>query len=193
MTSSFFKHRSILLTALIFFSIGFISSLIYTQKSRYLTQAQDSGIVSEKVQQSPIPTETPSWTPYPTVAAGEVNSIVQNNSSITKSSKFTILEVQKITADKTSAQTGENVNFTVTIKNTGSTKKLLTHICFNHSGGVTFGCIREMNLEAGDKFNVNNTMQFTAPGTYSVWITWSQDHTNFYRPQNSGSAVVHVI
>lgn len=102
------------------------------------------------------------------------------------------METEKITADRTTAETGEQVNFTVSLQNQGTKKKFLTHICFDHSGGVTFGCLLNKNLFPGEKFNVNNSMMFPNPGSYSVWVTWSQDATNFYRPINAGSTTVHI-
>ena len=106
--------------------------------------------------------------------------------------KFTISESGKISTDKTAVQTGETVNFKVTLKNTDDKRKFLTHICFNHTGRVTFGCVRNVNLEAGQESGFENSMMFSGPGTYSVWTTWSQDHVNFYRPLGAGTARVKV-
>ena len=108
------------------------------------------------------------------------------------SGKFTILESKKITADKTKVETGELVNFFTTLKNQGTKKKFLTHICFNHSGGVTFGCLLNVDLDPGEEFPIHNSMMFPSPGRYSVGVTWSQDGTNFYSPLQAGSVSVIV-
>lgn len=141
---------------------------------------------------------SPQITPSPTMAlikewveATPANQTYNFSSKLT-SKKYTIEEVGKISADKSEAQTGETVNFSVTLKNSGSEKKFLTHICFNYNGG-NFGCVRNINIYPGDSFNVNNSMMFPSPGIQSVWVTWSQDGNNFYRPTNSGTTRVSVI
>jgi len=135
------------------------------------------------------PESTVEWIPL--VSATPVSSDYTSTNT-SPSTKFTIVESKKISADKATAETGETVSYNVTLKNTGSKKKYLSHICFNHSGGVTFGCLLSKNLEAGEEFNVNNYMRYTTAGTYSVWVTWSQDGTNFYRPQGAGTATVTI-
>jgi hypothetical protein len=111
------------------------------------------------------------------------------------SNKFSLVESQAITADKNQVETGENVVFSTAIKNEGSKMKHLTHLCFNHSGGVTFGCLegpQGPNLDSGQEFPIGGATIFTQPGTYQVWLTWSQDATNFYRPLNSSSIKIVV-
>ncbi len=111
------------------------------------------------------------------------------------SSKFTIVQTQIIISDKSQAQTGEPVRFTTKIKNQGTAIKHFTHLCFNHSGGVTFGCLsgpQGPNLDPEQELEISNTTVFTLPGTYYVWLTWSQDSTNFYQPQGSNSVKVVI-
>lgn len=108
------------------------------------------------------------------------------------SDKFTIYENQNITVDKNQVQTGEEVKFSTSLVNKGTTKKFFTHLCFNESNGVTFGCILGVNLDPGESMPISASTIFTAPGTYAVWISWSQDKTNFYRPQNPTSVWVTV-
>ena len=54
------------------------------------------------------------------------------------SKKLTIEESAKIYSDKTEVETGEEVQFWATLKNNNLKMKHLTHVCFNHSGGVNF-------------------------------------------------------
>ena len=113
-----------------------------------------SPIVSQKTNNQPVILSQPSGLP-----AG-------------KAGKFIIKQTSKITAGKTTAETGEEVYFSTAIKNVGSKKKFLTHICFQYNGG-NFGCILNKNLDPGQKFAFGNPMTFTKPGNYSIWITWS--------------------
>ena len=175
--------------AIIFFFSGVITTYLYLNnffsfKIAAISKTQD------------IEKRSPTVTPKPTISIlrfNEITPTVKASDILTRpSGKFTVVESAKISTDKSSVQTGQQVNFSVTLQNQSSEKKFLTHICFNHSKGVTFGCLRNMNLEAGKEFNLNNSMIFTNPGSYSVWITWSQDHTNFYRPVNSGTVSVNV-
>jgi len=175
------------LIALIFFILGAVAVFIYQGKI-LKTKAEDYQEIGSAPSSTPIPTKIIIPTP----------TIVQTNSSQTgfqapaPSSKLTILESRKITANRTLLETGETVDFAVALKNIGTKAKSISHICFHHSGGVTFGCLRDIYLPAGEEFPFNNTMIFTDPGTYSVWIDWSQDGVNFYRPINGGAATVTV-
>jgi len=114
------------------------------------------------------------------------------NTSDFTNDKFTIYENQNITANKTKVQTGEEVKFSVSLINKGTTKKFFTHICFNHSQGVTFGCVLGVNLDPGEIWPITGNTIFTTPGTYAVWVSWSQDKTNFYRPQKPTTTWVTV-
>jgi hypothetical protein len=111
------------------------------------------------------------------------------------SGKFTIVQTQAMSTDKTWAQTGETVSFSTKIKNQGTGMKHLTHLCFNQSAGVTFGCLcgpQGPNLDPGQEMEISDTTVFTLPGTYDVWLTWSQDSTNFYQPQGGQSVKVVI-
>lgn len=174
-----------------FFVFGIVVTIIF-QNITSRTQAiiindnPSKGVATANPTASFLPSLTPTFTP-------KYQEVSLKPKVLTKpSGKFTIVETQKITADKESAETGETVNFSVTLKNSGDEKKFLTHICFNHSGNVTFGCLLNKNIYPGDEFNINNSMIFATPGTYSVWVTWSQDKTNFYRPVNYDTAIVRV-
>lgn len=178
-----------MLIALSFFIFGILTATAFqnitTSTQAIIIDKDFSDISSTATSSSSF-----SFPKTPTLKYKEVNLPTKNYHKPT--GKFTISEVKKIEADRTSAQTGETVNFSVTLKNTGDKKKFLTHICFNHSGGVTFGCVLNKNIFPNDEFNVNNSMIFKNPGNYSVWITWSQDKTNFYRPVEAGQAKVYI-
>ncbi len=123
----------------------------------------------------------------------EANGLSVGGSGV--STKFTIVESKPMTASRTYAQTGQEIIFSTAIKNEGPEMKNLTHLCFNHSGGVSFGCLNgpaAPTLDPGKEMGISNGMIFTHPGTYYVWLTWSQDKTNFYRPLRSTSVKVMI-
>jgi len=167
--------------------VSFFAGILFILTCQFF-QVKNINAESPTAELSPqflSPTPTVDWIPYPTI------TLIRSKYTA-PSTKFTITEVKKISADRISAQTGETVNYNATLKNTGEKKKFLTHICFNHSGGITFGCLLNKNLEPGEEFNINNSMMYKTPGTYSVFLTWSQDGVNFYRPQGGDSATVTV-
>lgn len=183
-------------TPILFFVAGIMSFILYQNLMKGNTLIKflgDNGNNQEILEPTASPTPTDVvWIPYPTATPTTAPSYTSTSTNINSSTKFTIVESKKISADKTTAETGETVSYNITLRNSGSKKKFLSHICFNHSGGVTFGCLLNKNLEAGEEFNVNNYMRYTTAGTYSVWVTWSQDGTNFYRPQGAGTATVTI-
>jgi len=120
--------------------------------------------------------------------------------------KLCIEETGKIHSDKIEVETGEEVQFWATIKNSGVKMKHLTHVCFNHSGGVTpvpdgrngvvtFSCLngpQGPNIDPGREFAIHGTTKFLSPGSYSVWLSWGQDENNFYKTNNGGTAKIRV-
>ena len=163
---------------ILFFCLGFLISFFYQKQKRKLEKV-------EKVEkESKIVTWQEEELKFPDSSASQHSGSSRD--------KFTIVESEKISADKTKVQTGEDVRFWLTIKNDGAKVKTLTHLCFNHSGGVNFGCLLDHTLASGQEFSISNTTRFYSPGTYSVWFTWSQDKTNFYKAVNGGIVTVHV-
>jgi len=190
-SSNFWSYA---LTALVFFITGAGGVLAYNNffvKNFFVKKEKPTEIEINQNQRESEPKEDimPSTQKWEEITAAGPQSPATNNNS---SSKFTILESKKIYADKASLETGETVNFFATLKNIGTKKKFLTHACFNHSGGVTFGCQLNINIGPGEEFPIHNSMIFTSPGNYSVWLTWSQDKTNFYRPSGAGSTSVQI-
>lgn len=170
----------------LFFFFGLGLSLVSSQKkSQTQNQAKNNGQLVED--------EVISWPRY--TIQEETTEAVSSMGNAVATNKFTIVQTQSMVVDKTKAQTGEQVHFTTKIKNQGSVMKHLTNVCFNHSGGVTFGCLngpQGPNLDPGQEMEISNTAVFTLPGTYYVWLTWSQDATNFYQPQGSTSVQVVI-
>jgi hypothetical protein len=96
-----------------------------------------------------------------------------------------------ISSNMSSAQVGQDVNFTVTIQNNSRYKKFVSAICFQSNEG-NFGCSQGVNLSVGQIYNINNSGRFTSGGTKNIWITWTQDDTNYYLPLNSKSANIFI-
>jgi len=139
-----------------------------------------------------LPTDVPSPTSNPLSQGYAGQAININTTSQTGSGpQNDIIEVQQITASQQTGQIGDDISFTVTIKNQSPNKKNIQAICFNSSES-NFGCTQGKNLAPGEIFNVNNTGRFHSPGTKSVWITWSQDNLTFFRPINAGTAQVTI-
>lgn len=142
---------------------------------------------------APMPTSTPVPTIIPRLAAAaEIADAPIPDAPKTSAGRQIIRETSHITASTARVETGEQVDFNVALTNVGDRKKFLTHICFHHSGGETFGCILNKNLYPGETFAFGNSMIFRSPGTYRVWITWSQDGTTWIRPIDGGVATVVV-
>jgi hypothetical protein len=179
------KRRIVILGAILIFCVGFIAGQHYD-----ITQiiAQEAGSSTPTSTPSPTPLFiqqiTPTLTPIkstplsilPTAGGGPRNDII---------------EIQQITASKPVAQVGDDIGFTVTIKNQAATKKLIKQLCFNSSDG-NFGCTMDFNLYPGQSFNFNNSGRFTSGGIKTIWITWTQDGQNFYRPVGGGTAQVTI-
>lgn len=175
-----------LVVLVVFFGLG-LSLAFFKQKKANDTQAE---VLVEENEESGFRPSRSEW-------EEKEEDLVSGSGSFsagsgTEENKFTILETKTMTSNVSQAQTGEEVEFSTAIKNNGSKKKHLTHICFNYSGGVTFGCLNKRDLDPGEEIDISNTMMFTAPGTYYVWLTWSQDETNFYRPKDSSTVAVYI-
>lgn len=185
------NNWSIYLLAFLFFAFGFAAAS-FLKNSTKQTHAESVNSTPKTSVLADNSTNS-GWvevSPSPVALALPTISNVSSAPS-QPSGKFIIQEVQKITANKTTAETGEQVDFNVTLKNVGDKKKFLTHICFQYSGG-NFGCLLNKNLFPGEEFNINNSMIFPNPGNYSVWVVWSQDKTNFYRPVKGSTSTVTV-
>jgi hypothetical protein len=187
--SAFFK----IIILFVFFSFGFLIAHLSSQPSQGEEKLESSPTDEEaSLEEQEEKTSHQTWVE---LDSNKEAKFATNQSTSSSSSKFTIFESKKITADKTRAQTGETINFSVTIKNQGTKGKYFSHLCFNHSGGVTFGCLngpQGATLEPDKEFPLGGATVFNKPGTYSVWLTWSQDGTNFYRPINAGTAMVYI-
>ena len=90
----------------------------------------------------------------------------------------------QITESQTSTQVGQDVTFTVTLTNNAPYYKFISAICFESTDG-NFGCSSGMNLSVGQSFTISNSGRWTSGGAKNIWVTWSQDDTNYYRPLNS--------
>lgn len=144
-------------------------------------------------QSNTLPANTPNPTPTITSVSTSSTSTVNSNSLPQSGGgpQNDIIEIQQISASKAIAQVGDDISFTVTIKNQAPYQKILQAICFN-SSETNFGCTQGKNLVPGEIFNINNSGRFHSPGTKSIWITWTQDNITYYRPVNAGTAQVTI-
>jgi hypothetical protein len=178
---------SFAIVAVVFLAVGAAGVLAYQS----LTKSKAGLPVAATPSPQPVSGTEPVATSPEPKAAESLNPSSGGGSVSGGSDKFTILETQKLSADRYTVQTGETVNFFTKLKNTGTSKKFLTHICFQYSGG-NFGCQLNMNLDPQEEKAIHNSMVFPNPGTYSVWVIWSQDKANFYPPVSAGSVTVTV-
>lgn len=168
------------------FALGFLTATILknplspTQTTPTLTLKTDNLQIGSG-NLSPLTQPTPSPPPQTNLAP-----------KTPRTGKYIITATTPLVADRLTAETGEQVNFNLTLKNEGTKKKFLTHICFNHSGGETFGCLLNKNLFPAESFNLNNGMIFTSPGRYTVSVALSQDGVNFFPPLNSNPVTIAV-
>ncbi|KKT60909.1 MAG: hypothetical protein UW52_C0015G0009 [Candidatus Gottesmanbacteria bacterium GW2011_GWA1_44_24b] len=177
--NTYMKRRLLISGAILIFCLGFIIG-----KHSEITQiiAKELGSATPTPTLTPIPTVTPTviqsyqFSVLPTAGGGPRNDIV---------------EVQHISASKSVAQVGDDIGFSVTIKNQASSKKLVKQLCFNSTAG-NFGCTMDFNLYPGQSFNFNNSGRFTSGGAKTVWITWTQDGQNFYRPVDGRTVTVTI-
>lgn len=107
-----------------------------------------------------------------------------------RSPRYDVAQIA-LTADKVDVQVGEDVTFTVTLKNVSLQKKNMEAVCFQSSDG-NFGCLNNFNLQPGKSFTFSNSGRWVSGGTKSIWITWSQDNANYYRPLNSSRISISV-
>jgi hypothetical protein len=182
--------KKIIILFIIFFvgiSIGYlIATVISKAKSEIPTTVTPKTSTKSSASQISI------------ISPTQLNNKVQleNNTtnifnSYSKTSKFTITESKKLSSDRATAQTGERLSFYAGITNTGQNKKFLTHICFESSNGP-FGCIRNHNLGPNESLSFSNSATFNKVGNYIIWISWSQDGVNFYKPNNASSIKVEI-
>lgn len=159
----------------------------------YFLGKEQTPTLTVSTTQQPLATTFPTNPPPPTVVPTVIqDSTTSNASSPTDGGpQNDIVEIQKVAASQNVAQVSDDINFTVTIKNQAPYKKFVQAICFNSTDG-NFGCVNGKNLAPGEIFNVNNSTRFHISGTKSVWITWSQDNYNFYRPINGGTAQITI-
>lgn len=103
-----------------------------------------------------------------------------------------ILQVGQIQVSQSEAYTGDDITFTIIIQNQAPYKKFVRQLCFQSSEG-NFGCSPGFNLDPGQVFSISNNGRFASSGTKSVWITWTQDSTNFYSPVNSHPVTIQIL
>ncbi len=185
-----FKKIKIYLIAILFFSAGVAAANLLDSPKNNQTLADSSFSLKSEISPSP----TLQWlevSPSPATQVWREIPISNKNPNY-NSSKYIIKQTQKITASRSSAETGEEVYFSTSLKNIGDKKKFLTHICFQYNGG-NFGCILNTNLDPDQEFSFGSNMIFNNPGTYNVWITLSQDHTNFFQPLNGSMTTINIL
>jgi hypothetical protein len=179
------KRGLIVAGAILIFCIGFI---VGQHNDIRQIIAQESIFATPTLTPSPTPIFIPQATPSP-------NSIEITYLVVLPTAgggpRNDIIETQHITASQPIAQVGDDIGFTVTIKNQAPYKKLVKQLCFNSTDG-NFGCTMDFNLYPDQSFNFNNSGRFTSGGVKTIWVTWTQDGQNFYRPVNAGTVRVTI-
>lgn len=119
------------------------------------------------------------------LTAGFINPVFTATSP-----RFDIVQIG-LTADKSDVQVGEDVTFTITLKNVSRKNKNVEAACFDSNDG-NFGCQNDFNIPAGESFTFSNSGRWVSGGIKSVWVTWSPDNNNYYRPLYSSRVIVTV-
>jgi hypothetical protein len=157
-----------------FLIISFISIIFIHPKS----YAQEAPVTPVPEPTWPVSTQNPfNYTPLPVNTGGPAGDIS---------------EVGPLTANRTSAQVDDYITFTATIQDRAPYNKTLQNVCFESSDG-NFGCKWDIELTPGQTYTINNLGNWTSPGTKNVWITWTQDGINYYRPVNGRTARVFIV
>lgn len=172
---------------LIFLALGLTISY-FSQKNKKTSLVSETQEESQTEEAEQTTTSAPQWEEEELGFPSGTSSLSSN----APYGKYTIVETQRITSDKTRLETGEDITFKLTIKNAGAKVKTLTHLCFQHSGGINFGCLLGHTLAPGQEFPISASTRFYSPGVYSVWFIWSQDQTNFYKTVESSSVLITV-
>lgn len=103
-----------------------------------------------------------------------------------------IEQIGTITVSQQQAYTGDDITFTVALKNTASYKKFVRQLCWESTEG-NFGCSPGFNLDPGQVFQISNNGRFVSSGSKSVWVMWTQDSTNFYTPVDTMPVRVQIL
>lgn len=103
-----------------------------------------------------------------------------------------IEQIGTITVSQQQAYPGDDITFTITLKNTASYKKFVRQLCWESTEG-NFGCSPGFNLDSGQVFQISNNGRFAARGTKSVWVMWTQDSSNFYTPVDNMPVRVQIL
>lgn len=176
-----FKYWHLIFIAFLIFLSGVTVGLIYQVNKNFQTAGASEGYLIKEQKNASL---TNSQTPQPHNQYAVLLPPASGNTTIT--------ETEPITADKNNAPIGETINFRALIKNQGTKNKSLAYVCLNRSGATAFNCVANRNLSSDEDLVVSGSTMFVRPGDYSVWVTVSEDGTNFYRPLNAGTAFIKV-
>jgi hypothetical protein len=174
------------LTYIIFLVIGLLVGY-FTGQNRLF---KNDKVIIDNIQIEPSITPPTYVNDYMVEDVSEVTANYESSDSI--NDKYTMQQIGEIIKDREKVQTGQQVNFQVTIKNIGNYKKFITHLCLNFSPGTSFGCLRNVNFSDGEMFTFDSSMIFPNPGTYKIFLTWSQDHQNFYPLKQAKNTTISV-
>lgn len=176
------KNRVVLgAVVVVIFSLGF-----------FVGQHADITRVVAEYTPTPSLTATPTVTPFPTVTPTPMQvTYPVALPTAGGGPRHDIIETGHISASQPVAQVGDDIGFTVTIRNQAGTKKHIVQLCFNSSDG-NFGCTLDFNLYPDQSFTFNNSGRFTSGGVKTVWVTWTQDGQNFYRLVDGRSTQVTI-
>jgi hypothetical protein len=109
-----------------------------------------------------------------------------------RSPRYDIVQIAPMTVNQSDAQVGEAVYFSTTIKNVSNKNKVLPEVCYESTDG-NLGCIDNVHLAPGDILPMSDFGVWTSGGTKQIWISWTQDNVNYYRPANSQVGTVNIV
>lgn len=173
--------------------VGFLFGRIVLSSSTQLPLATSQQEISPTAQ--PVISSSPTIAPTTSVSSSNYNTGGNNVGGLLPTAgngpQNDIIETSPLSASQPIAQVGDDITYTVTLKNQALTKKNVQLICFNSSDG-NFGCLNGKNLQPGESFTISNSGRFSRPGTKTIWVTWSQDSINFYVPVGANSTTVTI-
>ncbi len=137
-----------------------------------------NNLSTSSINSIPTPiTNSFNYTPLPTNDGGPQNDISESS---------------PLTVNRSTIQVDDWATFSVTVKNVATYNKMIQALCFESTAG-NFGCDWGINLAPGQTYTANNVGSWNTTGIENIWVTWTQDGTNWYQPLGANKVSVNVI